>query len=78
VVEPEIQEPTTWFIEFRIPISLLEKYVGPIGDPRGQRWTANFYKCGDKTSHPHWISWAPVDQLNFHLPRCFGPIVFEA
>ena len=36
-----------------------------------------FFKCGDKTSHPHWASWNPVDELNFHLPRCFSEIIFE-
>jgi hypothetical protein len=77
VVEPEIREPTIWFLEFHIPFALFEKHVGPLGKVGGQTWTANFYKCGDKTSHPHWASWSPVDKLNFHLPRCFGNLVFE-
>jgi hypothetical protein len=77
VVEPEIKEPTTWFIGYHIPFALLEKYAGPLGKVGGQTWTANFYKCGDDTSHEHWASWSPVDQLNFHLPRCFGTLVFE-
>ncbi|MEW6117215.1 MAG: carbohydrate-binding family 9-like protein, partial [Nitrospirota bacterium] len=42
-----------------------------------REWRANFYKCGDATSHPHWASWAPVEALNFHLPHCFGTICFE-
>ena len=78
VVEPEIQAPTTWFLEFRVPLALYEKYAGGIGDPAGQEWTANFYKCGDQTSHPHWASWAPIDKLSFHRPHCFAPIQFEA
>jgi hypothetical protein len=76
-VEPEIAEPTTWTLEFAIPLALLEHYAGPLGDPRGHTWRANFYKCADHTSHPHWAAWAPVDELNFHLPRCFGTITFE-
>ncbi|MBT7161392.1 MAG: carbohydrate-binding family 9-like protein [Victivallales bacterium] len=75
-VDPEITEPTIWTLQFAIPISLLEIYAGPLGDVTGKEWTANFYKCGDETSHPHWISWVPVDELNFHLPRCFQPIAF--
>lgn len=77
VVEPEIMEPTTWHLAFFIPYTLLEKFVGPLGSLCGQQWTANFYKCGDNTSHPHWASWSPVTDLNFHLPECFGQIHFE-
>ena len=76
IVEPEISEPMTWFIEFIIPFSLLEKYVGSIGKVSGQSWYANFYKCGDETSHPHWASWTPLPEKNFHLPECFGRIEF--
>jgi hypothetical protein len=40
---------------------------------------ANFYKCADQTSHPHWLTWASVDypQPKFHLPEFFGRLVFE-
>jgi hypothetical protein len=75
VVEPEVS--ADWQLAFSIPKALLEKYVGPIGPLEGQRWRANLYKCGDKTSHPHWASWSPVDALNFHLPHCFGTLRLE-
>ena len=77
VVEPEIQKPTEWVIEFSIPFALMAKYAGPLGSIAGQKWRANLYKCGDQTSHRHWMSWSPVDILNFHLPRCFGTLEFE-
>ena len=77
LVEPEITEPIEWCLEYLIPFSLLEKWAEPSGTVSGQQWRANLYKCGDETSHPHWASWAPVDELNFHLPRCFGTIQFE-
>jgi hypothetical protein len=77
VVDPEVPDPLEWELAFFIPIALLEKYVGPIGPLPGQAWRANLYKCGDGTSHPHWASWSPVDALNFHLPGCFGTLVFE-
>ncbi|MGC2064216.1 MAG: carbohydrate-binding family 9-like protein [Thermodesulfovibrionales bacterium] len=76
-VFPEISEPVTWVLEFFIPFALLEKYTGSIGDLPGQEWAANFFKCGDETSHPHWVSWQPLHSLNFHLPECFGKIRFE-
>ena len=77
VVEPEVEGPVGWTLAFFIPKELLEKYVGPIGPLPGQAWRANLYKCGDRTSHPHWASWSPVDALNFHLPHCFGTLRFE-
>jgi hypothetical protein len=77
VVDPEVDGPLDWELAFFIPTALLEKHVGPIGPLGGQSWRANLYKCGDRTSHPHWASWSPVDALNFHLPHCFGTLRFE-
>lgn len=74
---PELATPIVWTLAFFIPFPLLEKYAGPIGNPSGQIWRANFYKCAEENSHPHWAAWSPVDELNFHLPRCFGRIRFE-
>lgn len=76
-IDPELTQPVTWTLGFKIPASLLEHYTGSLGDLGGQSWTGNFYKCADEVSHPHWASWSPVDQLNFHLPRCFGTLRFE-
>ena len=76
VVEPEITEAMTWQLAFRIPLDLMASYTGPIRRDPGDIWWANFYKCGDVTSHPHWAAWCPVDALNFHLPHCFGQLRF--
>jgi hypothetical protein len=76
-VFPEIQQKITWYIEFSIPFALFEKYTGPFSAIQGSTWKANFYKCGDETSHPHWAAWSPVTELNFHLPACFGNITFQ-
>ena len=73
-VDPEIADSVTWTLEFFIPLELLENYVGSFGNVRGSEWKANFYKCGDETSHPHWVSWQPVPKLNFHMPKCFGTV----
>jgi hypothetical protein len=77
IVEPEIIDPIVWILEFFIPFKLLEKYTGPVENINKQTWNANFYKCGDETSHPHWASWSPVKELNFHLPECFGTMEFD-
>lgn len=79
IVDPEIDKPVTWTVAYAIPIALLKKYC-PVTTPAPNvEWRANFYKCGDKTSHPHWLTWAPVDSLkpNFHLPESFGILAFE-
>jgi len=77
IVYPEIKKPTKWTVEYAVPLSLFEHYVGKLGKLDGQEWRANFYKCGDATSHPHWASWAPITgPLNFHVPQFFQPIRF--
>ena len=76
IVKPEIKEPVDWTLQFFIPFRVLENYVGALGNVRGQVWRGNFFKCAEENSRPHWASWSPVDELNFHLPRCFGEIRF--
>ena len=77
VVEPEVSTPIVWYLEFCIPLSVLEKHVGPLRKIKGQVWRANFYKCGNETSHPHWASWSPLAARNFHDPASFGKLTFE-
>jgi Domain of unknown function (DUF1083). len=45
----------------------------------GQKIRANFYKCGDKTPEPHFLSWNPIDlpSPNFHVPQFFGIVELE-
>jgi hypothetical protein len=77
-VDPERAHPTTWINQVYIPFELLGKYVGnlpPVADHAS--WRGNLYKCGDKTSHPHWAAWSPVRALNFHDPESFGLFKFE-
>lgn len=78
LVEPEIQEPTTWTVEYRIPFSILWKYHQVSTPGSGTTWRANFYKCADGTSHPHWLTWSPIDfpRPNFHVPEYFGNLEF--
>ena len=78
-IDPEIVIPTTWALEYKIPLSLLEKFARIERPNRGVTWRANFYKCADETSHPHWLTWSPVTNAkpSFHLPRYFGILAFE-
>ncbi len=77
VVDPEMVEPIAWSLQFYIPLAVFEPFLGPLGPLAGATWRGNLHKCADDTSHPHWATWSPVDELNFHLPRCFGDIRFE-
>ncbi len=77
-IDPEIEDPTTWTVSYRIPIALFEAFAGDLTNFSGLQWRGNFYKCADKSSHPHWGYWADIgDRLDFHQPDHFAPIVFE-
>lgn len=77
-IDPEIARDTTWLIEYRIPLKLLEQYVGPLQKLAGQTWRANFYKCAETNSHPHWAAWSPIERgYDFHSPKLFGLLHFE-
>jgi hypothetical protein len=74
--EPVAQDtPCHWQILIEIPFALLDI---PESDPAGTVLRANFYKCGDETQTPHFLSWNPIqtEQPDFHRPECFGEIEF--
>jgi len=77
-IREELVGSQAWTVSYSVPLELFERYTGPLGDPSGQTWSANFYKCADDSSHPHWGYWADIgDRLDFHQPDRFGEIVFE-
>ena len=79
-IEPEMADAVEWQLEYFIPFIFFERYVGPLGKVAGQTWRANFFKCADKSSHPHWATWAPLDPDfadGFHRPDKFGAFHFE-
>lgn len=45
----------------------------------GESIKANFYKCADESSEPHYISWSPIDtpKPDFHVPQFFKQLTFE-
>ncbi len=79
IVDPEIEGDTTWIVEYRIPFAILGDYHTFTIPQSGTLWRANLYKCADETSHPHWLTWAPVDvpHPDFHRPEFFGVLEFE-
>ncbi len=69
----ELQGIFSWNLLAAIPLDLIGVTYEP-GKPVTMR--ANFYKCADATSEPHYLSWAPIDtpQPDFHRPEFFGDI----
>jgi hypothetical protein len=77
IVLPEIAAPTQWQLSARLPFSLITEFTSAPPPGPGTLWRGNFFKCADKSSHPHWASWSPVaEELNFHRPDCFGTLRF--
>ncbi len=72
----EIQHPINYEVGFFIPFQLFGETNQAPRPVRGTVWRANAFKCGDNTSHPHWLSWHSVPSLNFHLPDRFGRLIF--
>lgn len=62
----------SWELLIEIPWSTMGYTDGP-----PERLWGNFYKCGDETAHPHFLSWAPIDAPSpaFHRPQFFGELV---
>jgi len=79
IVDPEIKEPLLWSVGYSIPLALVKRYCPVVMPAPRVEWRGNFYKCADKSSHPHWLTWSPVDfpKPDFHLPRFFGILEFQ-
>jgi len=75
-VPEEINELTEYRVGFFLPFSLFREIYGAPTPTRGTVWRGNAFKCGDRTSKPHYLSWNHLTELNFHLPECFGELVF--
>lgn len=69
----DLRERTAWSLELEIPFDLLVDG----GIPACLK--ANFYKCGDKTAVPHYLSWNPVEvpAPDFHRPEFFGELILK-
>ena len=74
----ELEGRKAWRFTCLLRQSLLEGLYRQSCDlPSGHRMRGNFYKCGDHTDAPHWRSWRPVGELDFHAPKYFGDLVVE-
>lgn len=66
-----------WEMMIRIPLECLA--FSRMKSLKGLKAKANFYKCGDETQEPHYVSWMPVKTNcpDFHRPEFFADILFE-
>ena len=64
-----------WTVVMLIPFKLIG--IDPENLPVSVR--GNFYKCGDLTAHPHFLSWNPVSvpKPDFHRPDHFGELILK-
>ena len=72
--EREAEGP--WTLEIEIPAKAL--WHSGIESFAGLSSRANFYKCGDGLTVPHYITWAPIDtpRPDYHRPEFFAPVTF--
>ena len=74
---PEMTGDQSWDLVVAIPV---ECFAGKkVELTSGRKMKANFYKCGDKLTKMHFLTWNPVDTAkpDFHRPEHFGELIFE-
>jgi len=66
----------SWTITIAIPFGIFQNHS--IKELRGKKFRANFYKCGDKLTVPHYLTWNHVrtEKPDFHQPEHFGTLIF--
>ena len=66
-----------WTLKVCIPAEALWK--SGLKSLRGLKGRANFYKCGDGLTVPHFVTWAPIatEKPDYHRPEFFGELIFR-
>lgn len=72
------EQSIQWQLQAIIPVSLF--VYSNVFNLEGKKCSANFYKCGDQLSQPHFLSWKNIEteEPDFHQPAFFGAVEFEA
>jgi len=65
-----------WTITIAVPFEVFFRHK--VKELKGKTFRANFYKCGDMLSVPHYVTWNPVETENpdYHQPGYFGLLKF--
>jgi len=63
-----------WEVSYRVPFSFIRRFFPSFEAKTGNIIRANCYKCAEKTSKEHYMSWSRVEgePLSFHRPQHFG------
>ncbi len=66
-----------WVLTAIIPLDSFFKHS--IKNLSDKTCRANFYKCGDELTTPHFVAWNNIktEKPNFHTPQFFGQIHFQ-
>ena len=66
-----------WKVEYTIPASFLETTFEGFSFEEGGDIHINFYKCGDKTTVPHYSCWSPIlsEKISFFRSEFFGTLL---
>ncbi len=68
-----------WELFYQIPYAFIHRFFPNFEAAPGKTIRANFYKCADCTSEPHYLAWNPVARPGgsvFHTPSQFGLLRF--
>ena len=73
------KEKASWRLTIAIPKSVYAQVDPDVKPFSGRTLRANFYKCGDDTAMPHYLSWnrIEIEKPDFHRPDWFGEVYFE-
>ena len=64
-----------WELTYRIPVFFIRRLFPGFSLYPGKTIRANFYKCAEKTSAPHYLTWNVITRRGrsiFHTPAEFG------
>jgi hypothetical protein len=72
----EITGEFHWTITIAVPFEVFFRHQ--ITKLTGKTFRANFYKCGDNLTVPHYVTWNPVgtEKPDYHQPEYFGVLKF--
>lgn len=68
-----------WTAGYCLPLDFLRLFYPDFWFVPGVRFRGNCYKCGDRTEHPHFLAWNPVNthSPDFHRPEFFGKLILN-
>ncbi len=66
-----------WGVAYHIPFTFIRQFFPEFEAYEGLQFYGNCYKCGERTVHPHNLSWNPIQlkDLTFHCPQYYGRLI---